>query len=325
MRKPSIKTVGVVAVTGIVAFTIAVFRDGSRAHAQPQAAPPPPELPVAELVVRSIEDTAELRGQLAATHVVELRPRVSGFVQEVTYEEGGIVRPGEVFFQFDGRQLSAERQRLAADLEQVRAELAHAELEVARTAKLVETGAVSSHELDARLANRRSFAPALPPRAQCWRTRSSTCRSRTSPRRSRDASAERWSRRGTSSPRARRPRRSRPFRPSIRSTWSSTSHFFVGRPIFAVVLSVLFLVAGDIAFFRLSLSEYPAVTPPTVKVRAAYPGASPDVIAATVASPLEQEVNGVDGMLKMSSQSTTDGAMSLTVTFAQGTDAYRRT
>lgn len=97
--------------------------------------------------------------------------------------------------------------------------------------------------------------------------------------------------------------------------------FFVGRPIFAVVLSVLFLVAGGIAFFRLPLSEYPAVTPPTVKVRAAYPGASPDVIAATVAAPLEQEINGVEGMLYMSSQSTTDGAMSVTITFAQGTDA----
>ena len=97
-------------------------------------------------------------------------------------------------------------------------------------------------------------------------------------------------------------------------------HFFVGRPIFAIVISILLLVAGALAFVRLPLSEYPAVTPPTVMVRAAYPGANPNVIAATVAAPLEQEINGVEGMLYMSSQSTSDGAMTLMVTFAQGTD-----
>jgi len=96
--------------------------------------------------------------------------------------------------------------------------------------------------------------------------------------------------------------------------------FFVDRPIFAIVISVLMLVAGALAFFRLPLSEYPAVTPPTVQVTAAYPGANPEVIAETVASPLEQAINGVEGMLYMSSQSATDGRMTLTVTFAQGVD-----
>ncbi len=96
--------------------------------------------------------------------------------------------------------------------------------------------------------------------------------------------------------------------------------FFVDRPIFAIVLSVLLLVAGAIALLRLPLSEYPAVTPPTVQVTAQYPGANPQVIAETVASPLEQAVNGVEGMLYMASQATTDGRMTLTVTFAQGVD-----
>ena len=99
--------------------------------------------------------------------------------------------------------------------------------------------------------------------------------------------------------------------------------FFVDRPIFAGVLSIMLLVVGGLALLQLPLSEYPAVSPPTVVVRAAYPGASPKVIGDTVASPLEQEINGVEGMLYMSSQATADGRMTLTVTFAQGVDAAR--
>jgi gold/copper resistance efflux pump len=97
--------------------------------------------------------------------------------------------------------------------------------------------------------------------------------------------------------------------------------FFIDRPIFAIVLSVLMVIGGTVAFFQLPLSEYPAVTPPTVQVTAAYPGANPKVIAETVAAPLEQAITGVEGMLYMSSQSATDGRMILTVTFAQGTNA----
>jgi gold/copper resistance efflux pump len=101
------------------------------------------------------------------------------------------------------------------------------------------------------------------------------------------------------------------------------THFFVNRPIFASVLSALLLIVGGLSLTQLPLSEYPAVTPPTVVVRAAYPGANPKVISETVAAPLEQEINGIEGMLYMSSQSTTDGRMSLTVTFDQGVDAER--
>lgn len=97
--------------------------------------------------------------------------------------------------------------------------------------------------------------------------------------------------------------------------------FFIKRPIFAIVLSILTLIAGTVALFQLPLSEYPAVTPPTVQVTASYPGANPKVIAETVAAPLEQAITGVEGMLYMSSQAATDGRMTLTVTFAQGTNA----
>ena len=97
-------------------------------------------------------------------------------------------------------------------------------------------------------------------------------------------------------------------------------HFFIARPIFAIVLSLLMLLAGAIAFWQLPLSEYPAVTPPTVQVTASYPGANPEVIADTVASPLEQVINGVEGMLYMNSQMATDGRMVLTIAFKQGTD-----
>ncbi|MFN3945252.1 MAG: efflux RND transporter permease subunit [Allosphingosinicella sp.] len=100
----------------------------------------------------------------------------------------------------------------------------------------------------------------------------------------------------------------------------SFPRFFVDRPIFAIVLSVLIVIGGALAFFRLPLSEYPAVTPPTVQVTAAFPGASPSVISETVAAPLEQALTGVEGMIYMSSQSATDGRMTLTATFGQGVD-----
>lgn len=157
MRKPTLKAIGAIAAGGIVAVALASLERGSTARAQSPASAPPPELPVAEVVVRSLEETAELRGQLAATHVVELRPRVAGFVQKVTFEDGAIVRPGQVLFQLDARQLHAERERLAADLEQARAKLAHAELELTRTKQLVETGTMSSHELDARTATQKEL------------------------------------------------------------------------------------------------------------------------------------------------------------------------
>ncbi|HEX5216103.1 MAG TPA: efflux RND transporter permease subunit, partial [Vicinamibacterales bacterium] len=98
------------------------------------------------------------------------------------------------------------------------------------------------------------------------------------------------------------------------------SSFFITRPIFAVVISAVIVVAGALALLRLPISEYPAVVPPTVVVRAAFPGANPKVIAETVAAPLEQQMNGVEDMLYMFSQATADGALTLTITFALGTD-----
>ncbi|MDF1587220.1 efflux RND transporter permease subunit [Marinimicrococcus flavescens] len=98
------------------------------------------------------------------------------------------------------------------------------------------------------------------------------------------------------------------------------AHFFVDRPIFATVVSILITLLGGFAYFQLPVAQYPEVAPPTIVVSARYPGASAEVAAETIATPLEQEINGVEGMLYMLSQSTGDGSVSITVTFALGTD-----
>ena len=98
------------------------------------------------------------------------------------------------------------------------------------------------------------------------------------------------------------------------------ARFFIDRPIFAAVVSILILLIGGIAMWQLPVSQYPEVVPPSVVVRAQFPGANPKVIAETVSAPLEQEINGVENMLYMSSLATSDGVMLLTVTFRLGTD-----
>ena len=98
------------------------------------------------------------------------------------------------------------------------------------------------------------------------------------------------------------------------------SHFFIDRPIFATVLSIVITLTGGIALLSLPIAQYPQITPPAVSVSITYPGASAQVVADTVAAPIEQQVNGVEGMLYMSSQSGNDGSYTLTVTFDVGTD-----
>ena len=98
------------------------------------------------------------------------------------------------------------------------------------------------------------------------------------------------------------------------------SAFFINRPIFATVISILIILVGAIAIPLLPVEKTPDITPPTVVVTARYPGANAQVIAETVATPLEEQINGVDGMLYMSSNCSDDGSMQLTITFEVGTD-----
>src|ERR1044072_2799011 len=98
------------------------------------------------------------------------------------------------------------------------------------------------------------------------------------------------------------------------------SRFFIDRPVFAWVISIVITLAGAVAMFSLPIAQYPEITPPTVEVSAIYPGANAKVVADTVAAPIEQQVNGVEGMMYMVSQCTNDGAYSLSITFQNGVD-----
>jgi multidrug efflux pump subunit AcrB len=98
------------------------------------------------------------------------------------------------------------------------------------------------------------------------------------------------------------------------------SHFFIDRPIFAAVLSILIVIFGIVAYPSLPVAQYPEIAPPTVIVSATFPGATSETLAETVAAPLEESINGVEDMIYMSSSSTGDGNVSITVTFAQGVD-----
>src|SRR3954452_8952825 len=96
------------------------------------------------------------------------------------------------------------------------------------------------------------------------------------------------------------------------------SHFFIERPIFAAVLSIVIPLAGAVAACKLPIAQYPAITPPSIMVTCNYPGANAQDVADSVAAPIEQQVNGVEGMMYMVSQSNNDGSYTLTVTFRPG-------
>jgi len=98
------------------------------------------------------------------------------------------------------------------------------------------------------------------------------------------------------------------------------AHFFIDRPIFAGVLSIIIVLVGVLAYTQLPVAQFPEIVPPTVVIRATYPGATAQVVADTVATPIEQEINGIEDMLYMSSISTNDGQARITVTFKLGTN-----
>src|SRR6201981_2188850 len=98
------------------------------------------------------------------------------------------------------------------------------------------------------------------------------------------------------------------------------SHFFIDRPIFAAVVSVIFVILGGVSFLRLPSPQYPEIAPPIINVTGQYPGADADVVASTVVAPIEEQINGVENMLYVSSNSTADGRFAISVTFDLGTN-----
>src|SRR5467141_1039794 len=98
------------------------------------------------------------------------------------------------------------------------------------------------------------------------------------------------------------------------------SHFFIDRPIFAAVISVVFVIVGAVSFFRLPVAQYPEIAPPIINVTGQYPGAGADVVASTVVAPIEEQINGVENMLYLSSNSTADGRFTIAVSFDLGTN-----
>src|SRR5262245_58701238 len=98
------------------------------------------------------------------------------------------------------------------------------------------------------------------------------------------------------------------------------SHFFIDRPIFACVVSIVFVILGAVSFFRLPIAQYPEIAPPIITVTGQYPGASADIVATTVVAPIEEQINGVENMLYLSSNATADGRFNIQVTFDLGTN-----
>ena len=98
------------------------------------------------------------------------------------------------------------------------------------------------------------------------------------------------------------------------------SHFFIDRPIFAAVISIVFVILGAVSFSRLPIAQYPEIAPPLISVTGQYPGASAEVVASTVVTPIEQQINGVENMIYMASNSTADGRFSIAVSFELGTN-----
>src|SRR5258707_902688 len=367
---------------GVRLLLVFLMGSGCRKASAPQQGPLP--VNVVTVVEKEVNEWDEFTGRLDPVESVEIRPRVSGYITEIHFEAGAIVKKGDLLHVIDPRTYEADLDRAAAEVDRMDAHLKLAEIELNRAKELRGKSTISASEFDQKAATLHGAAADKSP-AEAARNAAalnleftqirSPIDGRVSDQRitignlvqpgagpesllttvvsvdpiyakvdadenavlkyvklseegkrvsARTAKIPAWIELGNET--------DFPHEGTIDFVGNRLDpgtatagdmnfpHFFIDRPIFAGVISIVITLVGVIALSTLPIAQYPDIAPPTIQVTASYPGANAKVVSETVATPIEQQVNGVENMLYMSSQSASDGNMTLSITFKLGTN-----